>query len=556
LSSNTRRTCLAALGTLVGLRFLFAATLPIVGDEAYYAHWARALDRGYFDHPPGVAWVGSSALLAPGSAFAARLGTLLVSTLGLAFFVSLLRRSGLSRGPAFTAGLLLFCCNVAGIVSGFLLTPDAALFTAWTAALAEAARALSGERRRWILVGLACGLGLLAKYMMVLLAPALLWGAWRGDPRSLRGPWPWAGLAVALAVFAPHVLWNAENDWVPMRFQLGHGFGGEQELALATDLPRAELRVAGGPEEEFGRSFGVELDTSAPSGSRSKDERSLLVRTSAYLGALLALWGVQLVPLAGILSSRRRPPTPQGSSPAPTIRREVRPLLVASALVPVVFFGLTSLRSHVEANWASTYMVSASVLCAPLVATRLRSLALASAGNALLLALLAVHAHFPLTGSRQDRIHDEMSGWPQLAERIAEIEGPVYFGRHVTGSMLFFHDPDGDYGQWPGITRPSEFLRRASWVPHTRAELEALGSFWLVSGKTVPPRLAGFRPVEAIELVHCSDGGWFETRAVPGETRVPPCPDGRVHDWYLVHYVTETTAPTSGTQETTPRGGS
>ena len=39
---------------LVFVRLLAAALVPIVQDEAYYLEWSKALDWGYFDHPPLV----------------------------------------------------------------------------------------------------------------------------------------------------------------------------------------------------------------------------------------------------------------------------------------------------------------------------------------------------------------------------------------------------------------------------------------------------------------------------------------------------------------------
>ncbi len=51
-------------GTL--LRFLLAASLPLLDDEAYYWVWSKHLAWGYLDHPPGIALAVA--------AFTARLG--------------------------------------------------------------------------------------------------------------------------------------------------------------------------------------------------------------------------------------------------------------------------------------------------------------------------------------------------------------------------------------------------------------------------------------------------------------------------------------------------
>src|SRR5437773_7361861 len=73
-----------------------AATLPAIQDEAYYVMWARRPGFGYFDHPPLVALLTQTWRLAPGSAFAARLGTIVVAVATLFVARQLGRRCGLS----------------------------------------------------------------------------------------------------------------------------------------------------------------------------------------------------------------------------------------------------------------------------------------------------------------------------------------------------------------------------------------------------------------------------------------------------------------------------
>ena len=47
---------------------------------------------------------------------------------------------------------------------------------------------------------------------------------------------------VAGVVFAPHLAWNAQHEWVPIRFQPHRGFGEPYRWwsGLATRLPFAE----------------------------------------------------------------------------------------------------------------------------------------------------------------------------------------------------------------------------------------------------------------------------------------------------------------------------
>ena len=167
-----------------------AALLPVTQDEAYYFDWARTLAWGYFDHPPGVAVLGLGTRLEPASALAARLGGLLAGALTLVVLARLYFNSGLVRRDDLTLALVLVFASVAGLVGGIITTPDTALALAWALALHEAERALAGDRRRWLTVGLAVGLGLLGKNTMALIGPVLLWAILRSDPRALRTRWP------------------------------------------------------------------------------------------------------------------------------------------------------------------------------------------------------------------------------------------------------------------------------------------------------------------------------------------------------------------------------
>jgi hypothetical protein len=77
-----------------------------------------------------------------------------------------------------------------------------------------------GRLAHWILLGLAIGLALWAKYFVVVLAaPLLLFLLFdREARRSLAGPGPWIAAALALAVMAPHIVWLVQNDFLPFRY--------------------------------------------------------------------------------------------------------------------------------------------------------------------------------------------------------------------------------------------------------------------------------------------------------------------------------------------------
>ena len=77
-----------------------------------------------------------------------------------------------------------------------------------------------GRLRDWVLLGLAVGISLWAKYfVVVLVAPLGLFLLVDAQAReSLKTPGPYIAAAVALVVMAPHLVWLAQNDFLPFAY--------------------------------------------------------------------------------------------------------------------------------------------------------------------------------------------------------------------------------------------------------------------------------------------------------------------------------------------------
>jgi 4-amino-4-deoxy-L-arabinose transferase-like glycosyltransferase len=502
------RLLVVLIAAMTALRLIVAAIMPVTLDEAYYFDWARSLAWGYFDHPPGVALLGIGTWLEPGSAFAARLGALLAGLLTLVILARFYYNCGLTAPRDLALALILVFATFPGFASGVITTPDTMLALAWALALHESERALAGDRRRWLTAGLAVGLGLLGKYTMVLIGPVLLWAIIRSDLRALRTPWPYLGGLLALLVFAPHILWNQQHDWLTMRFQFGHGFStevGALPVGAASAIEHLGPQSAG---ERIGSLFG-------------------------YLGTQLALWGLIAIPLL-ILPWRLRGKAGSASHrTVGTVAHHAKPLLWAATLFPLAFFALVATGSEVEPNWPGVYLLSAAPLAA-LLLRDLRPWAIAGAlGNLLLLGLYAFHAAtaaLPLADS-QNRILRETHGFRELAEIAGRLGEPVYADRYQTTAMLRFYAPDSDTTtQWPGLTRPSEYLR-GQIAPRLDPEsVEA--PFWLVSGFGAPPAISGFRADTHRRLFDCAGEPL-------GEAAEAPC-KRPLHTWHLYRYVPDT----------------
>ncbi len=225
---------------LTALRLAAAALTPLAPDEAYYRVWAHALAPGYLDHPPMVAiWIGAGTALAGDTKlgirllgpFAALLGTLLLANAANAL------RPGTARAAAWLLnGTLLL--NAGAII----LTPDTPLLFFWTATLWAMARLIARNNAAWWLAaGAAAGLALDSKYTAALLAPALLlWLLLPANRHRFRTWHPYAAVALARALFAPVLAWNAVHHWASFAKQGGreadlhplHALRALAELAL------------------------------------------------------------------------------------------------------------------------------------------------------------------------------------------------------------------------------------------------------------------------------------------------------------------------------------
>ena len=212
-----------ALAALTALRLVVAGITPVSPDEAYYWVWSRALAPGYLDHPFMVAlWIRIGTAVFGDTAFGIRFLAPLAVALGSVLILDAARLLGAGRG--YVAALLLNATLLFG-AGGILMTPDTPLILFWIATLWAMARIVAGGSGWWwIAAGLFAGLALDSKYTAALLLAGI--GLWlvllpAGRRWLLRDPRPWLGLAIALLLFLPVILWNADHHWASFLKQGG-----------------------------------------------------------------------------------------------------------------------------------------------------------------------------------------------------------------------------------------------------------------------------------------------------------------------------------------------
>ena len=217
-------TRVLAILALVALRLVAAAFTPITFDEAYYWTWSKHLAGGYYDHPPMVAVViRLGTLIAGDSEFGVRLVSILLALpMSWAIYQAAAILFG-SRRVAASSAILLNITLMAA-VGTMIVTPDAPLLVASSFLLFALAKVLqTGRGVWWLAVGAAAGCALLSKYTALFFGPAIL--IWLVAVPKLRhwliSPWLYLGGLVALLLFAPVILWNAEHHWVSFIKQMG-----------------------------------------------------------------------------------------------------------------------------------------------------------------------------------------------------------------------------------------------------------------------------------------------------------------------------------------------
>ncbi|MQM26113.1 glycosyltransferase family 39 protein [Glycomyces albidus] len=202
-------------------------------DELYF----RMLDPawGYVDQPPLTPLLGQASIALFGDGlWALRLPSVLcmIGVLWLAVLIT--RELGGGRAAQALCAWGLAFAGVA-LAFGHTLSTATVDLVVWVAVLLFAIRALMRDPRWWLAVGAATGIGLYNKHLVVLLLLSLAVGLLAAGPRrALASKWLWAGVAIALAVGSPNLVYQAVNDWpqLEMASAIAEEDGAENRILL------------------------------------------------------------------------------------------------------------------------------------------------------------------------------------------------------------------------------------------------------------------------------------------------------------------------------------
>jgi Dolichyl-phosphate-mannose-protein mannosyltransferase len=213
-------------------RILFAGALGLGVDESYMVAAGRKLQLSYFDHPPIAWWLAWGAAHLSGSESEVIVRLPFIALFALTTLLMYRLTSTLFGAAAgLWAAVVLNAAPVFGISAGSWVLPDGPLLAGLLGAAACLIDALRSTNRTawgwWLGAGLCAGLALDAKYsagLTILGAVSFL----LTEPvsrRWLARPHPYVAGLVAVAMFLPVLIWNAEYGWVSFLFQLGRTSG-------------------------------------------------------------------------------------------------------------------------------------------------------------------------------------------------------------------------------------------------------------------------------------------------------------------------------------------
>jgi 4-amino-4-deoxy-L-arabinose transferase-like glycosyltransferase len=421
-AERDRALVLCLILVLLLVRIAVGAVVPLAFDEAYYWRWSKNLAACYFDHPAMVAFVIRAGTLIAGDT---ELGVRVVSMLlALPATWAVWRSASLlfQDSKIATTAALFFNLTLIFAVGTVITTPDSPLLVASAFVLFFLAKVMDSKRGVWWLaVGAAVGTSLLSKYTALFFGVSIL--AWLlivpEMRRWLLTPWPWLGGLLALAMFMPVLVWNANHDWASFAHQFGRVTAHEWTYRYLA--------------EYFAAQFGLATP-------------SVFVLGSMGLSAFL---------------------TGRGAT------RSGRVLLGAMVWPIVIYFTWHSLHQRVEGNWTAPIFPAFSIAAAAAVheidwtggwkklvdwSHKLAvPVALAAIG---VIQLQSVTGLFPL-GPADPTARQLGAGWRQLAAEIDSV-------RHETGANGIVTTSYPETG-WLSFYLPShppveQLTERIRWV--------------------------------------------------------------------------------------------
>ncbi|HEX8525011.1 MAG TPA: glycosyltransferase family 39 protein, partial [Tepidisphaeraceae bacterium] len=237
-----------ALDVVGHVNYLHHCPADLSGDEAQYWDWSRNLDWSYYSKGPLIAYIirGSCAIF--GETMPAVRYPAIAFGVATSIVTYLLTRK-LFGSERLALGAVLLNHLVPMFIAGsILMTIDPPMFLCWALATLFAAYAIfDGRKGAWLLVGVAIGVGFLAKYATPLWYLGTLGFLIATNQLKRQGAGLVAAAVVTLLFTAPVIVWNAQHGWVSLHHvahQTGAS-GGSLKRGNLFELVGSQIGVIG-----------------------------------------------------------------------------------------------------------------------------------------------------------------------------------------------------------------------------------------------------------------------------------------------------------------------
>jgi 4-amino-4-deoxy-L-arabinose transferase-like glycosyltransferase len=189
-------------------------------DELAMLDDARYLAWGYVAYPPVTPFIGSMALSLFGpSLVGIRFFSALAQCVAMILAGLMNRELGGTRRAQIITALAVALAPIS-LIQGALFQYVSFDYLWWVLIAYFVIRLLKSENPRWWLgIGVAIGLGMMTKYTLAYFVVGLVGGVIMTNTRRyLRTPWLWAGVALALLIFIPNLIWQAQHHFISVTF--------------------------------------------------------------------------------------------------------------------------------------------------------------------------------------------------------------------------------------------------------------------------------------------------------------------------------------------------
>jgi hypothetical protein len=260
-SGETSRRCTIALLAIAGavtlVHLLTNGGYGFHRDELQVLSDARHMDWGFVAYPPFTPLVERISLAMFGmSLVGLRLFSVIAQAAAIAFTGLMARELGGGRLAQITAALSVALSGLP-LFEGTEFQYTTFDYLWWVLIAYCVIRLLKTENPRWWLaIGALIGIGFQTKYTMAFYVCGIVGGVLLTSARRyLASAWLWGGVAVAVVIFLPNLIWQVKNGFISLHF-LQHihqrdvgqgranGFWSDQFL-ICTNVVAAPLWIAG-----------------------------------------------------------------------------------------------------------------------------------------------------------------------------------------------------------------------------------------------------------------------------------------------------------------------